>query len=73
MKSIYFIPYTLVLRGLDDLGGYGNNPISFIFAGAISGMFSWAATNPIGIRMNTTIYDRSILFLLPGRISTWLW
>ena len=35
-------------RQLDDIGGYGNSPISFIIAGAFAGMFTWAVANPIG-------------------------
>lgn len=47
--SMYFAPYTIILRQLDEIGGYGNSPISFIFAGAFAGAFTWAATNPIDV------------------------
>ena len=50
--SIYFVPYTIILRQLDDIGGYGSSPIGFVLAGAFAGMFTWAAANPIGLNLN---------------------
>ena len=38
-----------LLRMFDDIGGYGNMTLSIIFAGALSGVLSWAVTNPIGL------------------------